>query len=84
MKVSKERDEAFFVNVIKLVLYGLSRKSFPEDVKSKVIGNLESFLHHISHQLFQSKKFSTNKKFIQLEIQVCTYVCNCVYKMFVY
>ena len=84
MKVSKEGDEAFYVNVIKLILYALSRKSFPQDVKSKVIENLESFLYHISHQLFHSKEFSRNKKIIQQEIQVSTYVYNCVLHSYIY
>ena len=73
-RISTERDEDFFVNAIKLVLCALSRKSFSIDVIKKVTGNLENFLNHISHQLFQSREFSINKKPMQQEIQVHHYV----------
>ena len=77
LRPPKERDEDFFVNVVKLVLYALSRKSFPQEIRNRVISNLENFLYHISHRIFQSKEFSLNKKPMQHEIQVhtlCVYV----------
>ena len=70
LKVSKERDEDFFVNVVTLVLHALSRKSFPQEIRNKVISDLENFLYNISHWIFQSKEFSLNKKPMQHEIQV--------------
>ena len=69
--VSHERDEDFFVNVIKLVLFGLSRKSFDQDIINKVIDSIKQFLFHISQQIFQNKEFSAfHKKHMQSEIQV--------------
>ena len=71
-KVPNERDEDFFVNVIRLVLCGLSRQSFEQDIKSKVIVSLESFLYHISLRINVSKEFNAfNKKLMQSEIKVC-------------
>ena len=72
-KVPKERDEDFFVNVIKLVLYAISRISCPQHIKNKVINDLEVFVHHMSHRIFQNKVFSAlNQKPMRYEIQVCT------------
>ena len=67
---SKEHEADFFVDAIKLVLYALSRKQTPQEIKSKVIGELEEFLYHISHLLFKSKEFSVNKSLMQQEVQV--------------
>ena len=79
LKVPKEHDEDFFVDVMKLVLYALSRKSFPQEIRNRVISNLENFLYHLSHRIFQSKEFSAlNKKPMQHEIQV-HYVIICMY-----
>ena len=70
-KVPKEKDEDFFVNVIKLVLCAMSKKSIPQGIESKVISNLGMFLHHISHRIFQNKEFSVlNQKPMQNEIKV--------------
>ena len=73
LKVPKESDEDFFANVVKLVLYAWSRKSFPQEIRNKVISNLENFLYQISHRILQSKAFAVlNKKLMQQEIQVHT------------
>ena len=70
-EVPKEHDEVSFVkNVIKLVLYALSRKSFSQTIRSKVISNLEKFLLRISHRIFQSREFSVNIQPMQNEIKV--------------
>ena len=74
--VSKEQDEIF--NVVKLVLYALSRKSFPETTKQKVINSLESFLCSVSQEIFHSREFSINTQPMQDEIQVCFLCKNCV------
>ena len=68
---TKECDEDFFVNVIKLLLYALSRNSFAQDIRNKVASSLEKFLFEISHRIFRSREFAfLNKKPMQTEIQV--------------
>ena len=75
-KKAKESSEDFIVNVIKLVLFSLSRKSFSQDnIKDKVSSSLEDFLYLYSHQRFQNKQFSVlNLRPMKAEIQVRTYV----------
>ena len=71
LKISQERDIDFLANVMKLVLYALSRKSFPQDITNTVINRLENFLYQISHRICRNAEFSAlNKKPMQLEIQV--------------
>ena len=71
-KKAKEISGDFFVNVIKLVLFALSRKSFTQDhIKNKVSSSLEDFLCQYCQQRFQSKKFSVlNVTPMRTEIQV--------------
>ena len=82
---AKEYDEDFFVNVIKLVLCALSRKSFSQEIKNKVTSNLEEFLCQISHRIFRNKEFSAlNRQPMQSEVQVQN-ACICIYVgMYVY
>ena len=75
LKDTREHDEDFFVDMIKLVLYTLSSKIFPQDVINKVIGSLEIFLDQITQQICQSKEFSTKNEVKMLfEIEVHTYI----------
>ena len=88
LKNPKECDEDFLTNVIKLVLYALSRNSFPQDITKKVISSLENFLYQISHRISHSKEFSAlNKGPMKLEIQVlyvCIDVCVYIHKYIMY
>lgn len=71
LKKSKEWDEDFFVNMIKLVLCTLSRKQFPQNAINKAIACLEDFLSMISHQICKGRGLSlSNKPVMHLEIQV--------------
>ena len=72
---TKECDELFFVNVIKLLLCALSRKPFAQDIQNKVSITLENFLYEISCRLFKSREFSVNISHMQREIKVNN-VCN--------
>ena len=68
---NKDCDEDFFVNVIMLLLYALSRNSFAQDIRDRVASSLEHFLYEISRQIFKNKEFSvSNIKPMQEEIQV--------------
>ena len=91
LKNPKECDEDFLTNMIKLVLYALSRNSFPQDITKKVISSLENFLYQISHWISHSKEFSAlNKEPMKLEIQVLyvcidvLYVCTSIYTLCTY
>ena len=79
---TKECDEVFFVNVIKLLLCALSRKPFAQDIQNKVSIILENFLQEISYRLSSSREFSVNTWHMQKEIKVhnvCKYVCTYSY-----
>ena len=67
---SREYDDNFFVDVIKLVLCVLSKSTFPQDISKKVINYLEKFLKRITNRICMSQKFSVAKTMMESEIKV--------------